>query len=43
MWNLKSNTNEFIYKTEAFTDIENRLVVSMEEGEWGRDGLGVWG
>jgi len=43
MWNLKSNTNEFIYKTETFTDIENRLVVSMGEEELGRDGLGMWG
>ena len=25
MWNLKSDTNEFIYETE--TDVENRVVV----------------
>ena len=27
MWNLKNNTNESMYKTETFTDIENKLVV----------------
>ena len=24
MWNLKKDTNEFIYKTEIVTDIENK-------------------
>ena len=41
MWNLKYDTNELIYEIE--TDIEHRLVVAKGEGEWGRDGLGVWG
>ena len=38
MWNLNYDTNEHIYKTET----ENRLVVAKGEGEWGREGLGVW-
>jgi len=29
MWNLKYDTNEFIYKTEI--DIENKLRVTKEE------------
>ena len=43
MWNLKYDTNEIIYKTETNTDIENTLVVTKWEGEWRREGLGVWG
>ena len=42
MWNLKYDTNEHIYETETFTDIENRLVVAKGERGWGRKGLGVW-
>ena len=41
MWNLKYDTNELIYETE--TDSENRLVVAKGEGQWGREGLEVWG
>ena len=41
MWNLKYDTNEFIYKTETvLQDTENRLVVAKgkaEEGELGRE------
>ena len=29
MWNLKYDTNEPIYETEADSDIENRLVVAQ--------------
>ena len=36
MWNLKHNTNESIYKTEAdSTDIENRLMVAQRGEGWG--------
>ena len=30
-------------KKKQMTDIENRLVVAKDEGEWGRDAVGVWG
>ena len=34
MWNLKYGTDEPIYKSRnRLTDMENRLVVSKEEGE----------
>ena len=36
MWNLK-NTNELIYKTETFTDIENKLMVT--KGKRGQRGI----
>ena len=42
MWNLKYDTNELIYKTEADSQTGNRLVVSKGEGGGGRDGLRVW-
>ena len=44
MWNLKYDTNKYIYETEidSQTDIENRLMVVKEEVGYGRDGLGVW-
>ena len=41
MWNLKNNTNEFIYKTETLIDIENKLLVTKRERQSGRDKLGV--
>ena len=41
-WNLKSNTNECPFKTETDSDIENKLVVTKEEMEWGRHKLGIW-
>ena len=41
MWNLKYDTNEFIYKTERLTDTENKLMVTKGERGWGRDKLGV--
>ena len=31
MWNPKNDTNELIYKTNTFTDIENRLMVTKGE------------
>ena len=31
MWNLKNSTNEFIYKTETDSDIENKLMVTKSE------------
>ena len=40
MWNLKNNTNEFIYKTKSFTDIENKH--GYRRGRWRRDKLGAW-
>ena len=36
MWNLKNNTNEFIYKTETDSDIENKLMVTKGERAGGR-------
>ena len=36
MWNLKNNMNEFIYKTETLSDIENKLMVT--KGERGLEG-----
>ena len=31
MWNIKTNTNEHIYKTERHTDMENKLMVTKGE------------
>ena len=42
MGNFKYGTNEAIYKTNRLTDTENRLVVTKEEGVWGRGELRVW-
>ena len=42
MWNLKYDTNEFIYETETDSDTDNRLLVAKGEEGWGRDGVGVW-
>ena len=39
MWNLKYDTNELIYKTEADSQTENRFVVAKGKREW--DKLGV--
>ena len=33
MWNLKTNTNELIFKTERLTDIENKLMVTKGKRE----------
>ena len=39
--NFISNQGHFnLNYSEA--DIENRLVVAKREGEWERDGMGVW-
>ena len=34
MWNLKNNTNEPTYKTEIFTDIENKLMATKGRRLW---------
>ena len=39
MQNLKNNKNEFIYKTEANSQTEDKLIVTNKKG--GRDKLGV--
>ena len=36
MWNLKHDTNEPIYETERFVDMEKRLV-AVKGGEGGRE------
>ena len=42
MWNLKSDTNDPIYKRNRLTDIENRLVVAKGGGGGReRDRVGV--
>ena len=33
MWNLNYDTNEFIYKTETDSNIENKLMVTKGGGE----------
>ena len=38
LWNLKNNRNEFMYKTERLTDIENTLTVAKGE-RWGDGGI----
>ena len=35
IWNLKYDTNELIYKTNRFTDIENKVMVTIVEKVWG--------
>ena len=43
MWNLKKNyTKAFIYKTQTFTHLENKLTVTKGERGVGRNRLGVW-
>ena len=44
MWNLKKNTNEYIYiyaKSSRLTDIKSKLVITKGEKKEGRDELGV--
>ena len=48
MWNLKYDTNEFIYGTETDSYTYSLLLIyilaiAKDEGGWERDGLGVWG
>ena len=38
MWNLKKNTNKYIYKTETDSDIENKFMVTKV----GRDKFEAW-
>ena len=40
MWNVKNDTNEFIYKTERLTGIENKWLPKGEKK--GRDKFRVW-
>ena len=40
MWNLKYDTNEFIYKTE--TDSQTKRQDYLRVKGWGRDKSGVW-
>ena len=40
MFNLKHDTSKLIYETE--TDMENRLVVTEAERQWGREKLEAW-
>ena len=35
MWNLKSNTNESVYKTETVTDMQNKFMITSGEREGG--------
>ena len=43
MWNLKNNTNEFAYKTEADLQTwKTNLWLSKGKGREGRDKLGMW-
>ena len=37
MWNLKSDKNEFIYKTQIDSDIESKLMVT--KGKGGMEGI----
>ena len=36
MWTLKNDTNEYIYKTEIDSDIENKLMVTKGDSGRGR-------
>ena len=41
MWNLKNTTNYYIkQKVSSLPDIENKLVVTSGESEWGRGNTG---
>ena len=42
MWNLKNNTNKYIYKTETDSDIENKFMVTKVGREMGRDKFEDW-
>ena len=41
MESKKNDANEFIYKRETFTDIENKLWVTKGERGWRKDKLGI--
>ena len=43
LWNLKYDTKESIYETEAESQTENRLVVAKGVGGGGKDEMGGWG
>ena len=38
----KNNTNESVYKTETLKDIRNKVMVTKEKSEVGKDKLGGW-
>ena len=42
IFEIKNDTNELIYKTNIFRDIEDKLMVTKGESGGGRDRLGVW-
>ena len=42
MWNLKYDTNESIYESEAESWTQTRLAAAQEETVWGGDGMGAW-
>ena len=37
IWNTKNDANELLYKTEQFTDTENKLMVNRGNGREQRD------
>ena len=41
MWNLNFDINELLYKTERFSDLENKPMVTKGEEGWERGKLGV--
>ena len=41
LWNLKKDTNEFMYKTETDPQTENNLMVTKGKGR-GMDKFGIW-
>ena len=42
MWNLKYNTNEFIYKTETDSQTQKTNLQLPKGRKQGRDKLGIW-
>jgi len=42
VWNLKYDTNEHIHEIETDSQTYRTNVLVMGEGEWWREGLGVW-
>ena len=42
MWNLKYDTNQYIYETETDSQTKRTDLWLPRGREWARDGLGVW-
>ena len=42
MWNLKYDTNEPVCETETDSQTQGADFCSCQEGQVGKDGLGVW-